>query len=531
MQDGDESFVCAGRDNWDLVFVGDDSVDYFPEHNVSENVETPINYGRLRPIPGAPFQTFASNVQGNVSASTLLNRLPAQSPESPSNSLGYKFVIKEVNGEGAVRSYAYCTNQAALSAAVMAISPNDLKRLSSQHRPVRLGECDDVELVSAVIGQEEYLQDTEDQLYHVKAYDVMEVDGHYDLIILLTRQVQGHLSGSTSLCSIRSSRMTRSIDLMDYTISCVDYYSDVPMNIDSVDISVTKLMDNYGRVVPIRALHNHLRKPVKIKEIVLENNVSWFYATKEAVLSVLDRTRLMVAAHEHSLQVEGGDKFKEIAKMEQNSLGLFTRLDAANVVFSHTTVGHNRRGLMFDSSLKVITHEYGKPEELLRYSGHSREFGPLQHAVLGEQMPVLLSTNGDMITKMFFCNIVAYDACYLDNTWDVVIVILCIDKSSPAMFASAWGERRMAYLQYSIDASSVSRNGSEFGVIRRDSSIKELSKKYNGFVPIEDFASMVIKPIKVRECLIHVNDVKYISYQEINSYVSDIRVLVSRSSG
>lgn len=531
MQDGDESFVCAGRDNWDLVFAGDDSVSYISGLDALEVPETPINYGRLNPIPGAPFQNFASNVQGNVSASTLLNRLPAQSPSSPSDNLGYKFVVKEVNGEGAVRSYAYCTNQTALSAAVRAISPNDLKRLSAQRQSFKLSECDDVELVSAVVEHEEYLQDTEDQLYHVKAYDVMEVDEHYELIILLTRQVQGHLSGATSLCSIRSSRMSRSIDLMDYTISCVDYYSDVPMNTNSVNSSIDRLMYNYGRVVPIRALHNHLNKPVKIKEIVLENNVAWFYATKEAVLSALDRIRLMVAANGHALQVEGGDKFKDIAKIEQNSLGLITHLDATNVVFSHTSTGHSRRGLMFDSSLKVITHDYGKPEEMLRYAGHSREFGALQHTVYGEHMPVLVTTDSRMITKMFFCNIVAYDAFYLDGTWDVVIVILCIDKSAPAMFASAWGERRMAYLQYSIDASSASQSGSEFSVIRRDSSIKELSNKYNGFVPIEDLASMVIKPIKIRECLIHVNDIKYMSYQEINSYVSDLRVLVSRSSG
>jgi len=337
----------------------------------------------------------------------------------------------------------------------------------------------------------------------------------------LTRQIPGYLSGVTSLCTVTSSKASRDVDLMEYSVSCLglDGASAEDYRLKRI---LDKLMSNYGRVVPIRALHDFSKTLVRIREVVLENDVSWFFATKEAVLSALDRMRLMTAT------LEAGSSplltYDDVAGIRRNKLGVISKLQTGVHEFSYST-DFRKRLLIFNPHSTTISMAYTQVDGLDVYYNYSREFGSLCYADSLDFKPVLYTNDFEAITKIFPCGLVAYDAIWVGDTWDIIVIVLCLKTAVSTGFSSVWTERRTAYLQYVSDAVSVMNFGGSLRVQRRDSSIAELSRKYEGFLPLSTLAATVVKPIVLRECLLVKDKATYLPYAEINSYISDLRFL------
>jgi len=429
-----------------------------------------------------------------------------------------------------VRSYAYCVNQPALSAAVKSVTANDMRRVSLQGRAVNAAACDDAEMVAGVLGTALGSRDTTDQVYHVKGYDVMELNGQFSLIVFLTRQITGRLSGVTSLCTVRSGKMSRDADLVDYTVFCMEHYSSEQRDESSLNARLDTIMRNYGNVVPVRALHKHWDKPVKIREVVLENTAAWFYASKSAVLSALDRMRLLAACLDHSVQVLPAEQGVLLPDNPQSSsLGMRMRTDDPNRTCYQQHGRDVMRGLTCDETVKNVTGAYDLPERLVIIDSSSKELEVFKHAVIGETSPVLLTNDVRTVSQMLMCNVVAYDAVRLGGTWSVNIFLICSEREGASMIMSSWGERRLSYMDYYSEASALKLFGGRARVTSRDAAIASLSRKYNDFVPIRDMAIGAMEPIHVRECLIFLKNFRYVSYCELNSYMSDVRVISQRS--
>lgn len=525
----EESFACKDGSIWSSVFSGDTSLDYVAESEAGEGPVTPSmttvvrreadDGGRPRAVPARG---------GTASILSHLSRVRDDGTPTP-GALGQRYCIRELTPDGAIRSYAYCSDPGTLGAPVARASSGDCQRVALQPDEKCFGLYDEPDMAAAVLRAVEYEDETAQQVYHVKAYDVVVEGGQFDLIIFLTRQVTGRLSGLTSLCTIRSSKSEREFDLMDYQIACVDRDTGAPVQTEKVNPCLKRLAARYGGVVPFEALHSYYGQPVILTEVILENTPRWFFAGKDAVASALDRMRELLRASRNRHPVTRELTSRE-PKIVHTKIDARVRSESHGFMLVSSSTPVSRRGLTYDAESASMSCVYGNPEEMPAY-GSQAPLGPLQYLVVGEPEKVLYTTDLGLAAKNAFSYVAAYDAVMQGGTWDIIVLVLVLDRRHPASVESSWATRRLAYVQYQASASIAARRGDRVDVSVRDAALARLHDQYGGFVPVSRMAAGVIKPVIVREVLVGLPAFAAMPYVFINSFMSDMRVMANKYAG